>query len=279
MADVLLSAPMIQRAFILSVCFILCIGFTPAQETSLQHDNKYRSAIEFRYGQMPGSGILDYIDDTTNLDLDFPVDGSSDVAQTFSLAAHVQLNKYHVSIGITPLSYFSSAIVPNTIKGKGFIIREGSTAEVSNDLLVYALIVNREIISKKRGTLAAGLGLTLVDYNMSVYIENTLPTTTVGYYLPAPMLGVDYNYNTPRWEFNILLSGIAVRIDNISIAYSNSVFSARYKFLKHDDKVMMITAGAKHLFISTDADVEDFYLKSNTTYFGPYIGVRYEIVK
>jgi hypothetical protein len=280
---------LLQRSLALALCCSLSFAFSQDTTYNKNHD-KHSLALELRYGLMSASGDLNAradritgVNGKNEINVAFPSQGNDATFNYAALAVAFRLNKYHFSLEVNPLNYRAKAETEDSLYVEGVLVPPGSSLDVISELGIYSFVVTRDIIEGKRGEFGIGLGIMLIDYNFGISIDNYLEEETISHWLPAPTIAIRYTYNTPKWELNARLAGVAVRAHDIELGYMDADFSGRYKIYKKEPWIGMITAGIRYLPLFTSAEYlsEDYgpiYMSSSSIYIGPYIGIRFELV-
>ena len=110
-------------------------------------------------------------------------------------------------------------------------------------------------------------------------IESYDIETLFSQWFPAPLLSLRYSYYIPKWEFDVLVGGVAAKIQTSEIAYMNLDAAARYKFFRKDKWLGMVSLGIKYIPMYVSTEQDDFSFTTNTQFFGPFIGLRFKYLK
>ena len=211
------------------------------------------------------SGVLTANADleTIGLDSDEPAPG---------VRADFTVSGAHFILSSTLAEFDGTGTLDATLSLGGDTITVGTNVATDLNLGMHSAYLLWDIFPGDTVELAAGLGVTLLDFELSVL--DPLASTTLDFdeVIPIPLLAANVGVNLGKIEGNILISGFSVDAGGNSGSYIDIDAALRWKLLGGQDHVRTsIIVGWREVNIELDYTDSGDSIEADFGISGPYL--------
>ena len=178
----------------------------------------------------------------------------------------------HVIVSSTAVEFSGSGVADTTFTSGGVTIPSGATVDSDLDLGLHSAIVLWDIFPGDMIEISAGLGVTLIDFEMNIVDTGSSMSVNADETLPVPLLAANAGVMLGDLEANLLVSGFSISADGNSGSYIDLDASLRYKLFGGQNHVRTsIIAGWRQIDIELDYTDSGDNIDGDIRVSGPYL--------
>lgn len=178
----------------------------------------------------------------------------------------------HLIVSSTQVEFSGSGTADTTFSSGGVTIPFGAAVESDLDLGLHSAIVLWDLFPGNMIELSAGLGVTLIDFELNIVDTGSSMSVSADEALPVPLLAANAGVMLGDLEANLLVSGFSISAEGNSGSYIDLDASLRYKLFGGQNHVRSsIIAGWRQIDIELDYTDSGDSIDGDIRVSGPYL--------
>ncbi len=231
-----------------------------------------------RYGLMSLDGDFGISSGPLTASANLDALGLGDDESTPGLRADFTWSGAHVILSTTQMDFSGRGTLDATLSQGGVTIPLGATVDSNLDLGVHSGLFLWDLFPGDTIELAAGLGVTLLDFKMDITDTGTSLNIRADESLPIPVLAANAGVNLGSFEGNLLVSGFSLSSGGNSGSFVDIDASLRYQLLGGDSHLRgSFILGWRQLDISLDYDDNGDTIAGDIGVSGPYVALEFTL--